>query len=64
MEKVEADSRLILEVESHPVLYNRSLPDYKLNDRKEAAWKEISSVLQRTSNIMDSHKIICDFLIM
>lgn len=49
MEKQEADSRLILEVESYPVLYNRALPDYKLIDKKELAWKQISSVLGRTS---------------
>lgn len=48
MEKIEKDSRLILEVESHQILFNRALPEYKIRPKKDHAWQEVAAVLNLT----------------
>lgn len=47
--KAELDMRLIRAVRAHPLLYNRKLLDYRFNDKKEAAWHEISIFLMKNS---------------
>lgn len=48
MEKIEKDSRLILEVESHQILFNRALPEYKIRPKKDHAWQEVAAVINLT----------------
>lgn len=38
----EADELLILEVQKNPILYDKSLPEYKRADKKEDVWSDIA----------------------
>jgi hypothetical protein len=40
--------RLIVEVEKHPILYDKSLQEYKDTDKKDRVWKEVSDKLNLT----------------
>lgn len=42
------ESKLILEVEAHKTIYNKTCPEYKNRDIKTSAWNEIAIILGRT----------------
>lgn len=39
----EADEQLVIAVEKHPCLYNKSLKEYKDDSRKQNAWKLVAA---------------------
>lgn len=49
MEKQEFDTKLILEVEANPIIYNRKLAEFKNIIQKQKAWEDIANILVTTS---------------